>query len=582
MEEKIIKECYESERSDEEDDFEQFHEPKYDHTCHYCNRQFKISKLLFQHQVQEHKGKKISKFLENLLENEVFYSSDSDCDYTISVNVLKTPKPKTEYLSNLQEYNESFHQQIHADDENKYENLEYIVEDPGGESTKTIKNITNIGKEEGIDDFVMINTTDRIACYYCTQTFTTPKILKQHIKLYHVQETGTIELDLSKMTVFTCPECLRELKDGRCLKKHMKLCHNLVVHSTHRRPPPIRVPSKEPAVVRGQLCDEFPIIRDRSPNSGKPRTKCGLCGHGPVYGYTTIMKHQIRKHGRPKKETGEIFICDFCSKEFFSKENLSRHLKIHENARRYQCDMCESKFNTALLLTRHKRLHVYIKCGYCEEEFQFRSKYKNHHRTHHSKLPKNVRMIQQGKNNEIIMTNDIPKINNEEYMEVCMGCNKAFRSKRGFKEHQCKGLDNFGSNDGEVICTVRNCNFSADDPTILYDHKCTEHSNIIYTTEMVNSRKIGEESCSVCLKSFKSKKGLLNHRCKEPRHVVCPLDSCGSKFDTLRDYYVHVELVHSESNNEKNPVLVYQIDETEDAMQLHDVVEVESEIVIGS
>lgn len=462
-------------------------------------------------------------------------------------------------------------------DDTKHENVDFSGDEKSVGNSTTIKNITNIGKDDRNEEAENLGG-DRVACYYCTQSFTTPKILKQHIKLYHVQENGTIELDLSTMTSFTCPECLRELKDGRCLKKHMKLCHNLVV-STKRRPPPIRVPCKEPSIVRGQLCNEFPIIRDRSPTSGKPRTKCGICGHGPVYGYTTIMKHQIRKHGRPKKETNEIFICDFCKKEFGGKENLSRHLKIHENARKYQCDMCESRFNTALLLTRHRQLHVYIKCGYCEQEFQFRSQYKTHHRIAHPKLPKNAQMMQQGKNNEIILTNDVPKINNQEFVEECVTCTKVFRSKRGLKEHQCKGVENFQDN-----------NFVATDEEHDEFYIQKDHSPTLFTTtstsEQITSKKSSEEeSCAICGKTFKSKKGLNNHKCKEPRHVVCPLDNCGTRFGSLREYYEHVELVHTENSEIRSsfgPVLIYPIDETGEVMQLHEISEVQSEIIISN
>lgn len=296
------------------------------------------------------------------------------------------------------------------------------------------------------------------------------------------------------------------------------------------------------------------------------------------------MKHQIRRHGRPKKETNEIFICDFCSKEFGNKENLTRHIKIHENARRYACDQCSARFNTALLLTRHKKLHVYIKCGHCEMEFQFRSQYKAHHRAEHPKLPKNVQMMQQGKDNEIIITNEVSKISNEEFMEVCMGCNKVFRSKRGYKEHNCKGLDGLGNVNGEIVCPVIDCNFVTDDPTSFYEHKAIEHSNLVDETNNIpdTNKKHLEitESCTTCQKQFRSKKGFNNHRCKAARHVICPLDNCGAKFDNFREYYDHVEMIHQGNVDSKDPVIIFPIDDG-DVMQIHDVGIVESEIIIS-
>ncbi|XP_063701096.1 zinc finger protein 256-like [Culicoides brevitarsis] len=515
---------YDSEHSDEEIDFDSLEQqgPKSEHECPTCTKKFRISKLLFQHQLLEHKDQKISLLLQNLLETEEFYSSDSDCDYTISVEVIKTLKPKSQFL------------QENADDAEQVTNSVKIVE-----------------KDAHYDKIEDATGDDRISCSYCTQSFTTKKILTQHIKLHHVQDNGTVEIDLSSMTTFSCPECLRELKDSRCLKKHMKLCHNLKVHSTRRRPPPIRMPAKEPSVVKGPLCEEFPIIRDRSPTSGKPRTKCGICGHGPVYGYTTIMKHQVRKHGRPMKKTNDLFICDFCTKQFKTKENLSRHLKIHENARRYECELCDAKFNTGLLLLRHRRLHVYIKCELCDEEFQFRSQYRSHHRAAHPKTHKSATMMQQGDNDEIILTNEVPKVNDGNFFEQCLGCKKPFRSKRGFKEHQCKEID------------------------------YTEDTQSDAEMDGSPLRK-GESPCGICFKSFKSKKGFINHRCKEHRQVICPLDECGLKFDKFRDYYEHVEQIHNGNDENIRAALIYSMDDESEVIQLHEVGDVESEITISN
>lgn len=206
----------------------------------------------------------MSDFLNSLHETEVYYSSDSDCEYHIAIKVLKTEKSQAEY------------------DKSK---RKLIIHD--------IRTIQNRRKDNPRCQSEPAVLEEKLKCCYCLQNFTTHKNLKQHTKMYHVQESGIIDLDLTHMSKCVCPECNKQLKDVRCLKKHLKLCHNLIIHGlvyngSHRSRASI-----SPIVVKNDLSEKFPIVRDRSPNSGKARTKCGICGHGPVYGYTTIIKHQV-------------------------------------------------------------------------------------------------------------------------------------------------------------------------------------------------------------------------------------------------------------------------------------------------
>lgn len=215
-----------------------------------------------------HRERKISSLIKSsLVTSETYYSSDSDCEYTISVEVARTEKPRELFFDTKSDTLELKIAEGHMlDILNENNELEIILDNDPGVLYETTINV------------------DKLQCKHCPQNFTTEKNLKQHVKMYHVAESGIIDLDLKNMESFICPECSKQLKDMRCLKKHLKLCHNLIVdgliyNSSHKSKAP-----SEPAVVRNSLSNQFPIIRDRSPTSGKPRTKCGICGHGFVYG----------------------------------------------------------------------------------------------------------------------------------------------------------------------------------------------------------------------------------------------------------------------------------------------------------
>lgn len=220
----------------------------------------------------------------------------------------------------------------------------------------------------------------------------------------------------------------------------------------------------------------------------------------------------MRNHGRPKNDEDAVYLCAVCNKSFSKKENLVRHMKSHENARRYHCDMCDSKFNTgnffnnnihqranglnvfcfvclAILLRRHKMLHVFIKCGICSKEFQFRRQYRSHHKIEHPNMKKVVQMIQETSQNEIIITNEVSKINQTVYYKECAYCSKIFKSCRGFKEHMCRKVQN---------------------PLNEQNNKTTPS----FGENNEEKTKTTVSTCEVCKKNFKSKKGFMLHRCK--------------------------------------------------------------------
>jgi len=61
--------------------------------------------------------------------------------------------------------------------------------------------------------------------------------------------------------------------------------------------------------------------------------------------------------GLPPAPAADTHQCRICKRSYERADRLSRHLKTHENARRYRCQQCPKTFNRADLLKRHVMTH---------------------------------------------------------------------------------------------------------------------------------------------------------------------------------------------------------------------------------
>lgn len=75
----------------------------------------------------------------------------------------------------------------------------------------------------------------------------------------------------------------------------------------------------------------------------------------------------------------EKFICDFCGKIHYNKNNLRLHFKYHINAKDFKCDKCEHRFVTSGAMKDHiRRRHSTarsIACTYSNCSQTFPSEY---------------------------------------------------------------------------------------------------------------------------------------------------------------------------------------------------------------
>lgn len=214
----------------------------------------------------------------------------------------------------------------------------------------------------------------------------------------------------------------------------------------------------------------------------------------------------------------KLFICDYCDKHFTHRDNIIKHFQIHLD-RKYTCDLCDAKFKTLGCLKKHRQAHVSIKCGLCPRTFNFRKEYKTHHRNVHSNHKKTFQMIEETPNEIIITNQDVPPT----FQEACLDCNKIFYSKQGLAKHICSRLSTGGV--AELVCGVEDCNFITTDATGYLEHQAAVHAIPIDTnrSSLTNTNANASfklkmdrfmDICNGCNKTFKSKKGFREHKCK--------------------------------------------------------------------
>lgn len=389
--------------------------------------------------------------------SETVYSSESDCEYEISVEIKRTPSTREEFEKNVRV-------------------MDYEREPP------KIVDGDNFSKEtENCDE-------TRIQCPKCKRTFNGRKNLRQHIKIYHVEESGCVDFDLTNCTSFNCPECDRELSNPRNLRKHLKLCHNMIIRFTGvenygKVEGGVRNRNVDyydtPKIVQSETSKDFPIIRLRDETTGRAVFRCGICEYGPFFFSRAIKRHQVKEHGRAPLKIDlkdQIFRCKICNKDFWAKDNLQRHMKLHSDVKNYVCNLCGMAFKTSAVLRKHRLAHIHIKCLLCDSQFTLRSDYKSHHKVEHTHETKSFEILDAELDPPAKRMSHIPA--KKEKPIKCEKCGRVFAAMCGFKVHKCVETEQESSKKRVFSCEM--CEKTFKSQKLRKEHKC----EVNYCTEI--------------------------------------------------------------------------------------------------
>ena len=256
-----------------------------------------------------------------------------------------------------------------------------------------------------------------IKCLVCVQTFPNCSTLKKHMEKRHPDNVEATEPKGTK--ALQCNICMKVFERKSNFSRHMNYYH--------RKSPPVserirRVTvNKEERQYLCSICGKTfdlkasLIFHTRTHSNVRP-FKCSTCNKA--------FRQRSTLHAHEKRHGSKDYMCELCSKLFYTKGELHKHtvivhlkakyagkwkceicskvlgcriswrshMNIHSTnrERRYKCDFCDYRAWTSGSLAQHVRSHVgerKHKCDVCGKRFLEKKHLNNHFRLHTGETP---------------------------------------------------------------------------------------------------------------------------------------------------------------------------------------------------
>lgn len=290
---------------------------------------------------------------------------------------------------------------------------------------------------------------EAMKCKLCSETFDTILSFRKHVAWIHKKK-----MCIKENGAFVCAVC-----GFRTQKKTLFAAHLDRKHDTWSR--------------------------KRSSNTKFP---CAVCG------FVCRSKHSLQSHFTRKHTDNYEHQCNFCSKKFKVKGDLTNHIRFHHKEKPINCDVCGKRcLNSGSLYVHQKWAHYKPKyeCHICKRRMVTQQNLDQHLLTQHEKRDK----------------------------IVCSECGKTFAKKDSFKRHM-------------VVHTG-----------------CKPHSCMICSKPFARRSQLRQHLlihtgkrpfvCDICGKAFTQKPGLICHRKTHPGpHPPLPVMPIADYVKEFTDGYV--------------------------------------------
>jgi KRAB domain-containing zinc finger protein len=243
-------------------------------------------------------------------------------------------------------------------------------------------------------------------CYVCGYVFDTFHKLKYHEKRVHESGKKQQKSNLKTPFKYICEVC------GKIFKYHALLKSHALVHQEMKE-------QFMCGVCGLVLKNRWLLQKHQISHSSHQEHVCQTC-HISYKTSSALETHERNCHGTVYIEWGLekaplIFSCEFCKKQFSTKERLEIHVKNHTSEHPFQCKECGKSYSSPNSFRFHQAIRdrVYKKqmkrvftCHMCGKTFTSKSSLNMHINIHTGERP-----------------------------FKCKICNKAFTQKGGLVQH---------------------------------------------------------------------------------------------------------------------------------------------------
>ena len=349
---------------------------------------------------------------------------------------------------------------------------------------------------------------DDIKCSFCSKTFKRNCDLKVHVTNYH-KPTHVAKKK-------PCEKCGKNIV---AMRAHLKSCKGKIEKM------------KNPII--DHLCtycgNKFKqnYELERHIRNIHSYIQCSICNEEVKFGYP-YKKHMALNHD------GEIFMCSFCEKKFYSKKRLKDHVElVHEMKKSCVCSFCGKLFKLKRNMNMHiktvhegkvkvKKCLKCLKCDFTCSGSNPQTLRKHMERVHEGKIYYCSQCPEQFPS-MCRLEGHIALIHDKSQLFQCPKCENTYRTEQGLKEH----IAFVHEKSVAFPCSICGKHFPRE--SVLERHVRTIHEGVRYQCDLC--------SISYCNQSTLKKHVESVHEGKDLK-VKCPL--CNKSVGALKRHIADV------------------------------------------
>ena len=260
-------------------------------------------------------------------------------------------------------------------------------------------------------------TTAKLKCEKCDESFPNGKTLEEHFKKIHKQMPDS----------YKCKICNKEFVAFPFLQKHEKELHSLPAPTNDA----LNADTNAKEIDENSGNKNLVNDENRKKSHNKNSLTCKDCKE------TFTSKPNLFKHINEIHKSKPLELkCQKCTKTFSSKSEFELHMKtVHFKSHTHKCSICDKRFIWKSSIKIHmKRIHekntITFTCEYCLSIFRDKVKLKQHIKSMHEDVkPHECSNCSKRFSVKTQLTNHVKNIHEKLKSFKCNLCTKSFNLK---------------------------------------------------------------------------------------------------------------------------------------------------------